>query len=153
MEGWESCFDFLSRLNRLDRLSRLSRLSRFSRINDRVRFFIRKLRLRLRLLLNRNILLLFVPMFGLGSGIICYRFDGLFRFLKPFRFLYWLRIILSYAIGGSIFFLFLQFCSELLYRGLALRYLRFPCLYLLSRFNIHELLIKLDSFLFSLPDS
>jgi hypothetical protein len=129
VEGWESCFDFLNRLNRLNRLSR---------INDRVRFFIRKLRLRLWLLLNWSILLLFVPMSGLGSGIICDGLDGLFRFLKPFRFLYWLRIILSYATGGSIFFLFLQFCSELLCRGLALRYLRFPCLYLLSRFNIHE---------------
>jgi len=81
---------------------------------------------------------MFVPMFGLRSGIICARLDGLFGFLKPFRFLYWLRIILGYAIGGTIFFLFLQFCSELLCRGFALRYLRFPFLYLLSRFNVHE---------------
>jgi hypothetical protein len=83
VEDWESCFDFLNRLNRLNRLSR---------INDRVRFFIRRLRLRLWLLLNWSILLMFVPMFGLRSGIICDRLDGLFGFLKPFRFLYWLRI-------------------------------------------------------------
>ncbi|OCK92600.1 uncharacterized protein K441DRAFT_175418 [Cenococcum geophilum 1.58] len=90
---------------------------------------------------------MFVPMFGLRSGIICDRLDGLFGFLKPFRLLYWLRIIQSYAIGESILFVFLQFCSGLLFRGFALRYLRDPFLYLLSRFNVHEY-YQLSWFLF-----